>query len=180
MGCFGSPQQGCPGGRGSTGTSFSESHRLHWVAQSMLSCGPECGVLWVALSCPCSRSEGLGWSRCWMAPSQASSTLVGSRAGVEHRLPLACTHCGVLEPDPRTLGPRGLVRRPGAGAHSGGVCSLQTSGSLPGSTALLTAHTRWWFHAGYGWQAVFSRHPLPFLIENYPLSMSDLLIQNVL
>lgn len=69
-----------------------------------------------------------------MALGQASSSVLvlGSRVGVGQRIPLACIHCGVLEPDPRTLGPSGMARIPGAGAHSGSVHSLQISGSLLG------------------------------------------------
>lgn len=53
--------------------------------------------------------------------------------------PLACTQYEVLEPDPRTLGPNGLVRRPGAEAHYSCACSMQMSENLSGGAAPFTA-----------------------------------------
>lgn len=59
-----------------------------------------------------------------MALGQASSMFLGSRVRVGTEFPLVCTYCVVLGSDARTLGPSGFVRRPGAGAHSGGARSL--------------------------------------------------------
>lgn len=45
-----------------------------------------------------------------MVLGQARRMILESRARVGHKVTLACTHCGFLEPDPRILGPSGLVQ----------------------------------------------------------------------
>lgn len=66
--------------------------------------------------------------------------LGGSGSGLQHGSglwggaqgsSLACTHCEVLELNPRVLGPSRLVRKPDARVHSGSMYSLQMSGNLP-------------------------------------------------
>lgn len=74
-----------------------------------------------------------------MLQVRLATWFLGLGEGWGKGFPLACTHCGILEPDPRMLNFIKLVSRPGAGAHSAGVCSLQTSGSFLGGTALLTS-----------------------------------------
>lgn len=108
----------CPKGLGGADTGCSGSHRLLWITESLLSCGPKWGMLCVALGWPSSRFWGLGWNGYRLALGQASSTVLGFGAVVGTGFPLACTHCGTLVLDPRMLSPSGLVRSPGVGAHS--------------------------------------------------------------
>lgn len=69
-----------------------------------------------------------------------------SWAGVEHSISPGLQSLRGVGAGCRTLGPSGLVRRPGAGDHSGSVHFLQMSGNLLEGTAPLTAGAGWWFH----------------------------------
>lgn len=132
------------------------------VALSCIVCAiQEWGMLWIALGPPRSRSWGSGWNRHWVTLSHVGSTVLGSRVWVEAQGSLWLEFTvEVLEQDSRILGPSKLVRRPDAETHCGGAHSLQTSGSLPLHCGSIVVFPR-----VFGWQAMFSGCPLPF-IEN--------------
>lgn len=75
------------------------------------------------------RVWGRASNKCLLVRLAAGFWDQGQELGIG--FPLGCTNYRVLELEPRTLGPSGLVSISGGKAHPGRACSLQMSGSLP-------------------------------------------------
>lgn len=110
-----------------------------------LSQGARVEWAWVGLSCTVRAPLGPGLGMLWVAlVTMAAGPRAGGGAGaawlqvrleawfwgvVGHRVFPGLNSLQGLGADPRTLGPRRLVRRPGVGAHSGGTHSLRCLGA---------------------------------------------------
>lgn len=98
-----------------------------WVSQSELSQSGACsGLLHITLAASVGAWSGVvaGWLQVSLA-----ARFWGLEWEWGTMFPLAYTHCQILESDPRMLGSSRLMRRPGARALSGSMCSCKCLGA---------------------------------------------------